>query len=715
MTSLTQVFTALRKKNKEHYLLLVGCCFLSVLLITAYACMMRSPTILNVLPEGGDSRKQVMMVFILAVVGCGVFTTYAAGLFFRYKSRETGIFLALGASKKVLGTQMLKELAVIALCACALGALLGSPLAWLIWQVFRLAVVDTQQMVLSFDPQAYVYSLAFSLFVILMLLFLLLGYLRRTNIIDVIGAARQSEMIKAVPRWYGPLGIVLVVGGALLGYLTPTFCVRVLKWYAPEALTIIAYLPLFIGLYLLLLHTVANGWRQGQNRYKNIIGTSMMKFQGRQTVRNMLVITMLVAGAYFAAFYTPMLGTGSMMGYDARPVDYSFRYRSDQNMVSEGDIRALAEKHQVAITAYKTSPLAILGVDGSEQVETETSLGTTYTTEYRELLGSERFLSETAYNQLTGDSLDVQPGSVQFIGDDEGSASDAAKAPMNLVTNPLTGAVLSVTPTEMPLANTMLFDYRVLDDADYAAITQGLTPRWLEYQVFFNVAACDASYNFAKALFNTIVDRSGPEVAVSEYWDPVGQLLSDQTGEPYWADPEVQAAKGEEVLDYNQRDSSAFRMYWQYMPQFRVLDKADFVKTTAVFIMLFVFIAIVCFAAVIVIATTRCLTIALTNVQVYEDLKRLGANNRYLLKTVKAQIAKVFFTPILTGTLIIYAFYMMIMFFNDGGHFSTGEIAGLLNCLILIGAVSLCLYLVYRFTLGKVCGLLGIELRAKPN
>ena len=54
--------------------------------------MMRSPTILTVLPEGGDSRKQVMMVFVLAVLGCGVFTTYASGLFFRQSPGSLACF-----------------------------------------------------------------------------------------------------------------------------------------------------------------------------------------------------------------------------------------------------------------------------------------------------------------------------------------------------------------------------------------------------------------------------------------------------------------------------------------------------------------------------------------------------------------------------------------------------------------------------------------------
>lgn len=106
---------------------MAGCSFFSVLLITAYVCMMRSPSILSVLPEGGDSRKQVMMVFVLAVIGCAVFTAYAAGLFFRQKSRETGVFLALGAIRRQLQAEMGKELAVISLGSCAAGAVLSGP------------------------------------------------------------------------------------------------------------------------------------------------------------------------------------------------------------------------------------------------------------------------------------------------------------------------------------------------------------------------------------------------------------------------------------------------------------------------------------------------------------------------------------------------------------------------------------------------------------
>lgn len=698
MKSFKEVYSLLRRKGRKQYGLLWGCCFFSVLLITAYVCMMRSPTILDVLPEGGDSRKQVMMIFVLAVIGCAVFTLYAASLFFRYKSRETGIFLALGAKRSQLKNRLMGELTAISLSACAAGALLGAPLALGLWQIFRLCVVDTEEMPLRFDPAAYGFALAFSVFVIAALLLMGRRFVGKTNILDIVQASRKSEPIHAVPRWYGWGGILLVALGAVLGYSVPSFCILTLHWYPPEGLTAIFYLPVFIGLYMLLLHTVVNGWGRKRHRYKNIIATSMMKFQGRQTVNNMLVMTLLIGGAYFASFYTPMLGVGAMMGYDARPVDYAYFYRTDQSVPREEEIRQLAEEYGVNITSYAEAPMIRLAVDGTYHVETEGKLGTTWQAEYLEQLQSELFLSESSYRSLTGEKIDLEPGQIAAIMDAEGQGQGIFGGDAGLVTNTFTGEKRKVN-SDTKLCNDVLFGRYVCDDEDFAALSAGLPDAWRETMVFFNVEDCAGSYDFAKALFNRVVDGSGPEVAVMDAWDPVTREREIAEKGGYWCDAYP--------LRYDQRNSSEFRLYWQYMPQFRVLDKADFVKTTAVFIMLFVFIAIVCFAAVFVIAYTRCMTIALNNRQVYEDLGKLGASRAYLYASVKNQISRVFTVPAITGTGVIYAFYAMILYANDG-RLTSNELAGMGACLLVILAISLLMYAVYRLTLNRVCRALEI-------
>ena len=707
MRHFSEVYGVLRRKNKSRYALLAGCSFFSVLLITAYSCMMRSPTILSVLPEGGDSRKQVMMVFVLAVVGCAVFTAYAAGLFFRQKSRETGVFLALGAARRQLQAEMGKELAVLSLLSCAAGALLGGPLAWGVWQIFRLFLVDSQEMALTFDPKAYLLALLFAGYVVAVLFWMGNRAVRRTNIMDVVQESHRSEPIQEVKPWYGRVGILLVVTGALAGYLMPGFFVNVLCWYPPSAVSAVFYLPALVGIYMILLHTVVNGWRRGK-RYQNIITTSMMKFQGRQTVRNMLVMTLLIAGAYFAAFYSPMLSSSSAYSFSSRPVDFEYHMRSDQEQIGRQEVETLAQEYGVEITSWAQEEAASLGGDGTVSIERNNGvLGVTYTTEYREIASGGTFFSESAWNALTGQTVDLAPGTCANVLDDEGGGDYLSGGDVTIVTNMVTGESLNVVPAQ-PLRFTMLLGCYVLDDGDYAAITRGLTDDWKQTYVCFNVADVQASYPFADALFHEIVSRSGPEAEVFDAWDPVSrQLQIAENGSYNYDDPEYLKANGLTVIDYDQCDTSDFRNYWLYMPQFRVLDQNDFVTTMAVFLMLFIFIALICFAAVVVIGFTRCMTLALTNARVYDDLRHLGASNAYLFQTVRGQVSRVFLVPAVVGTAVISAFYGMILYFNDN-RFTSGEFAGMGTCAAVILVLSAVLYGVYRFTRRRVCRILGI-------
>lgn len=707
MKTFSQVYAVLRRKSAGQYALLAGCNFFSVLLITAYICMMRSPTILAILPEGGDSRKQVMMIFVLAVIGCAVFTTYAAELFFRQKSRETGVFLALGVSRKQLKSELRKDLSVLSLCSCVAGAVLGSPLAWAIWTLFRVFLVNSEEMSLSFDPACYLLALVFAIYVIGMLFFRGGRFVRRTNIMDIIQESHRSEPIRAVHRWYGPVGIILLVVGSAAGYLMPSFFVRVLHWYAPAAVGGFFYLPALIGIYMILLHTVVNGWRGKRRKYKDIISVSQMRFQGRQTVRNMLVMTLLIAGAYFASFYAPMLSTSSAYSIDERPIDFEYHWRGDQHLPQRNEVETMAMEQNVTITSWAQQNAAYLGTDGTYSVEKDNgALGTTYTTEYTELLSGATFFSESSWNALTGQNANLAPGTCANVLDDEGGSDYLSGGDVTIVTNMVTREQLHVTPAQ-PLQYTMLLGSYVLDDGDYAAMTAGLTDLWRETYVFFNVADVDASYPFAKALFNEIVDRSDASVMQIDAYDLASATLAKEAGKEYSYSRENIAAYGFPVIDHVDRDSSEFRNYWLYMPQFRILDKNDFVTTMAVFLMLFIFIALICFAAVFVIAYTRCMTMALNSRQVYDDLKHLGAPRAYLFRSVKSQLTRVFLVPALVGSGLIFAFYSMIMYFNDN-LFTVGEIAGMMSCAAVVVVVSAILYGVYRFTRRSVCRGLGI-------
>lgn len=705
MKNFVEIGVELRRKSRKHYTLLSACLFFSVLLITAYASIMRSPTVLGILPEGGDSRKQVMMVFALAVVGCGVFAIYSASLFFRYKSREAGVFMMLGASRGRISRRLFQELGLIAVGSCFAGALLGTPLAWCVWRIFRLFLVDTQEMALSFDPQAYLIALAFTFFMMAALAVMGARFIRRTNIIDIVNQQHRSEPIRDVKPWFGPLGIALIIAGGSAGYFLPTIMRDAFHTYQ-VGWTKAFYLPFFVGLYMVLIHTVVHGWRQGKSRYKNIVSRSMMKFEGRQTVNIMLVLTVLIAGAYFSTFNTPMMGTERMLETDSRPVDYAFHYRADQKMPERGEIESMASGYGVSVSDWRDTEFAVLGRDGNEYIDDGNK---SFHHEYRKLLEGGNYFSESSFEKMTGQTVDVQPGRFAQVVSQDAKESGAGGM---LLTNMTTRMTLPLSFQQDlrydMLASTFYESYFVLDDADYAQVTAGLSDEWKEKLVYFNERSGGESYAFAKQLFHTLVERSGPECEIADIYDYVAKAIDEEAGKTYSGDADYAADSMK--VSYAQPDSTMFRMHWKYMPQFRVLDRNDMIREYAVFFMVFLFISIVCFAAVLLIGYTRCMTIAMNNRQVYDDLRHLGAAPDYLYRSVKGQISKTFGAPALLGTLLIFSYFVMILYFNDG-RFTQSELYALLVCLGVVLVMSLILWVFYRFTLRRVCEMLHIEYR----
>ncbi|MDE7185018.1 MAG: ABC transporter permease, partial [Lachnospiraceae bacterium] len=244
--------------------------------------------------------------------------------------------------------------------------------------------------------------------------------------------------------------------------------------------------------------------------------------------------------------------------------------------------------------------------------------------------------------------------------------------------------------------------YYLISDADYETIARGLTPDWQGTMVFFNIDGKD-SYAFAEDFFHTLVSCFGPECEYGYFYDRVEKIAAEEAGEIYWGDTSRLSQ-----LSFDNPDASDFRIYWTYMPKIRILDRNDFLRSFAVYLMMFLFISIICTLAALIISYTRCMTIALNNRYVFDDLRRLGAPPAFLLREVKSQAGTVFRTPSIVGMTAMYLLYGMLMFGNDG-QLVPGELAGLGVCLIILFAMAGIFYAVYRVTVRKMCGELGIS------
>lgn len=229
----------------------------------------------------------------------------------------------------------------------------GVPFVWILWNGFRLFLVNSEEMTLRLDFRFLYLSAAFSAVVAACSCINALRYLKRTNIMDVVREEHRNEPLKQLGRWCGPLGFILVLAGAVMGYRAPY-------------------------VYMKLFHACSNA---------------------------LLVSTVLIAGGSFAISYLPTLGVRSMLETASRPFDYFYHYRQDQHIPGEKELSAMARKHGTAVKDFREVPYLSLGMDGTTEIADE---GNAFHIEYIELLREGKFFSETDYKTLTGEKISVE-------------------------------------------------------------------------------------------------------------------------------------------------------------------------------------------------------------------------------------------------------------------------------------------------------------------
>lgn len=691
----------LQRADRKHAHLYLFCNFIALMIISAYAGMMFSPTVQTAFPAGGDSRKQMNAIFVLTLIGCVVFTVYAASLFFRHKSGQLGILMALGASRKRLIPGLFREVLFLSGLSSIAGVIAGFPFIWIIWTLFRLVLIDSSDMILSFDLRCLSVSLAFMVVVIAFSCLTAWQYLRKTNIMEIIREEHINEPVKELGKWCAPAGCLLLLAGVLSGYCVPTIYMNTFNTLPPAWLNIL-YAPAFVGLYMIMLHTVVHGFiSHRHNPYKNIITRSMMKFQGRQTVNNMIVVALLIAGSCFGIFYIPMTAIGAMMTYAAQPYDYFYHYRADQTMPDKAAVEELAGEYGLSLKDWAEFEYISLAFGGMADVMHED--GKHWSTEYDPILSEDRVISEETWNRLTNDTIDVLPGTYLCITNTEETSLSVSSSARH-VTNMVTRKQIATEYAGL-LHYDLLTDsrgYRVLDQTDYEQLSEGLTDDWKGTFVHFNIDGKD-SYPFAEALFRLIVSSSGEDCFITAYYNRVTTIMAEEKGIPDWQESEPDMMR----LDPAKTDSIAFRLTWEYQPHFRILNQNDFLLSTSVLLMMFLFIFIVCILTSLVICHTRCQTIVLNNRYIFDDLKKLGASPAFLSREVCCQCSNVFKTPSIVGMIVIYLLFILLLYGNDG-QIVFSEIVSLAVCLGILAALGVLIYVVYRFTATTIRRRLGI-------
>jgi len=658
--TLLNVLNKLKKYNKGNYKQFSLCFSLSVLLVSALTFFMLSPFVQSRLPVGGDSRKMLYMVYAVAVTGCVLFTIYAAGLFLRFKSREVGILMALGTAKGRLSKTIMKEMLLLIGQLSVVSIFIGGMMAFGFGKLYEYLTQSAEGDGFRLSLHGLAGSVVFVLTVSVLIMGMTARFLKRANLIEILTEERRTEPIKKnVDGKYLVTGLILIALGILGGLIVPSVISTILKRVL-GSFTYVFYILVLIGLYKIMVYSVAvhKRGKNPQKYYKHLISFGMLKFQGVSVVRNMLIITLLLAGALFAVFYS---ATNYFQGATiaaSEDNDMSYRYLGDADRLTMQDVESIAAAYGVEIADYREVEIVrLLGSGVARENYDEDGM---LTEEYREKDYYKNFISAGMFSEATGMEVKVEPGTYLYVNRRNNTENYwFLPEDLDMAENTDTG-----TKKELIYAGTVEYSSffydrgqdgnasYILNDVDFAELKKGLSNKFQMTQVLFNVSEAGDTYAFSKELYarycKSVPDSMRVMAAYDEYREGVDAEY-DYGGLTtlYPKHPEIEVD-------------------WKYSPVFVPLLERSFVLTYATLLLIFVFVSVICLVSAGGIGYTRSITVAVKSKRVLMDVKKLGAGQEYLNRILKEQIKKVFVLPTAAATILMFIYYTMILWQNDG-------------------------------------------------
>lgn len=655
--TLNEISRKLVKNNLKQYGLFFFSVLFSITMTGAYGVLQYSPTITNVLVDGGSTQTISQAMFFGSMLGIIVFLVYADTLFLKYKSREIGVFLSLGIDRRSVQKIITKEFTVLFQLAALLGLFLSVPLAYLCWSLLN-AFLRTQETAFTIGWMGFAVSLVFAIVSWLILRTVNRKYIQTVDILKILKSSDENEKAKDGSTFRLFLGFLFVPTG-IVAFFT-------LQNIGGVLCTFLAFVGLALavwGVYLLIIQLASIGdilkRFRTQAYYKNIVFYNLLKQKIRQYTRSIFVATLLIT---FTIFGIGFIAAGFIDGYNValnEPYDYTICTTADKGEMTEERIYRIAEDSNAEITEIVRIDSLLLGVESTyKDGSTDWS--------------SRVVISQSNFNHISGKNIVVPEGSYTLYYDSSMQYKKNAFCGDNsLFYNPTTQEETCFIQNE-PVCVDRLFNSRsffasflILNDYDYAAMFNNLGNEYKATSFLLNVADWKNTEVFQENILRAVITDNNGEIFTN--WH--NSAAFDKT--------ESKA----EYLPFEGNETRIARV-WALYPQSKLSSATTQFEAFATYLMLMLFIAIVAFVSSIMVVGLKLISTIWDDAAVYENLRRLGMKQRSIRELITKQMVFVYFVPTVIGCVI--------------GSFTTYRIM-LVSGVIYIGKTML--------VVGGVCGL----------
>lgn len=346
--TLNDISRKLFKNSRKQYGLFFFSVVFSIAMTGAYGVLQYSPTVTNVLVDGGSTQTISQAMFFGSMLGIIVFLVYADSIFLKYKSREIGIFLSLGIDRRSVQKIVVKEYTLLFQFAVLVGLLLSVPLAYLCWSLLNL-FLETQETAFSIGWVGLIIAVLFSLLNWFILRTINRRYIKNVDILKIIKTSDENETAKSGNLFLLILGALLVPAG-----IVAFFTLQNIGGFLNTLLAFVGLAGAVLGVYLLIIQCASIGdilkKYNDKAYYKNIVFYNLLKQKIRQYTRSIFVATLLIT---FTVFGIGFIAAGFIDGYNValnEPYDYTINATYEHPM-TESRIEEIAEESNAVITA----------------------------------------------------------------------------------------------------------------------------------------------------------------------------------------------------------------------------------------------------------------------------------------------------------------------------------------------------------------------------
>ena len=319
-----------------------------------------------------------------------------------------------------------------------------------------------------------------------------------------------------------------------------------------------------------------------------------MRFTAKATTKNMCVMTLLIFVCGFSAFYGMQYVISGGAADTESGKDFSLHYPVSENQIGKEEIYDTASSYGIEVTDFTENVATNLVVSYNAKDFDES--GNRYIEVYRDKEMTSLFVSESDFEKLSRQEMNVQPGTYQTVTKNDYAGFFDYEDGLKEVMNPDTGKTYPLTyggsvESDVLAAVSEPFAYVVCDE-EYQIMTKGIQDMYKENIISFNAINVKESYDFAKDLLAQYVERATDISNHMGYWNIWAQKMADEAGEEYGYGDKINMTM----------DNNMLLDDWKYAPQFNIITSQDRMQLISVYVMLSLYIFIISLAAVSVMA-----------------------------------------------------------------------------------------------------------------